>query len=57
MMLKNAGIIIPAYLTEKILKMENGASQPHKKPTKAKPEADANPAPSIRSPDIPLEKL
>ncbi len=57
MMLKNAGIIIPAYLTEKILKVKNGASQPHKKPTKAKPEADANPAPSIRSPDIPLEKL
>ena len=50
MMLKNAGIIIPAYLTEKILKVENGASQPHKKPTKAKPEADANPAPSSQNP-------
>lgn len=57
MMLKNAGIIIPAYLMEKFLKVENGVSQPHKKTTKAKPEADENPASSIRSPDIPLKKL
>lgn len=57
MMLKNAGIIIPAYLTEKFLKAENGVSQPHKKPTKANPEDDTKPAPSIRSPDVPLGKL
>ena len=57
MMLKNAGIIIPAYLTEKFLKAETGVSQPHKKPTKANPEDDTKPAPSIRSPDVPLGKL
>lgn len=57
MMLKNAGIIIPAYLTEKFLRAENEASQPHKKTAKAKPEDDANPVRSIRSPDVPLEKL
>ena len=57
MMLKNAGIIIPAYLTEKFLKVDKEASQPHKKPTKAKPEADMNSALSIRSPDVPLNKL
>ncbi len=57
MMLKNAGIIIPVYLTEKFLKAENGASQPHKKPKKAKPEGDTKPAPTLRSPDVPLGKL
>lgn len=57
MMLKNAGIIIPAYLAEKFLKSENEASQPHRKTVETKPEADANLVPSIRSPDVSLEKL
>ena len=55
MMLKNADIIIPAYLTEKFLKKEDEASPPQKEMTKAAPE---NKAPSsIRHSDTRQEVL
>ena len=47
MMLKNADIIIPEYLTEKFLKKEDEASPPQKEMTKAAPE---NNAPLLHSP-------
>lgn len=47
MMLKNADIIIPAYLTEKFLKKEDEASPSQKEMTKAAPE---NNAPLLHSP-------
>ena len=56
MMLKNSGIIIPAYLTEKFLKPENETSQPQKKETIANLEGDMNLVSSLPFPP-PLEKL
>ena len=57
MMLKNAGIIIPAYLTERFLKEENEASQPQKKITRAATENSAEPDAFIRPPDTHQEEL
>ena len=62
--LKNAGIIIPAYLVEKFLKPETENSRPAPKPKPApqptpEKEAKARPASGqfIITPDTPLEDL
>ena len=63
-MLKNAGIIIPAYLVEKFLKPETENSPPKPAPNQAPkpaPEKKAAPRPAsgqfIVTPDTPLEDL
>lgn len=61
LILKNAGIIIPAYITEKFLKPENEAPEPRKKAATAKPERKVKNEPPIGqfviTPDTPLEEL
>jgi|GEM_PF-1253965 len=59
-MLKNAGIIIPAYLVEKFLKPENENSRPKPKSNPAlgkKPEARLDAGQFVITPDTPLEDL
>lgn len=51
MMLKNAGIIIPAYLTEKFLKEEDEASPSQKNVAKAALENNAKSDSFFQSPD------
>ena len=64
MMLKNAGIIIPAYLVEKFLKPENVTPRPKPAPKPAPkliPAKEAERTPTegefIVTPDTPLEDL
>lgn len=63
-MLKNANIVIPAYLVEKFLKPENGQPHPQKTPgpkLKKEPEKEAVKAPAAGqftiTPDTALEEL